>query len=243
MPHEPDDRSARAELLAGARDQLPILLGVAPLGMIFGALAISAGLSPLAAQGFSLFIFAGSAQLIALGMVSGNVSPAVVIFTILVVNLRHALYSATLAPRLRNLPYRWKAALSWLLTDEAFAVASTRYQRGGGQYAHWYTLGTGMALWASWQVSTALGITLGSQIPEGWALDFALPLTFLALITPSLTDRPTWAAALTAGLLSLTLASLPYKLNLLLAALCGVGIGLAYEALTMKPTTREAGEI
>jgi 4-azaleucine resistance transporter AzlC len=143
------------------RDQLPLLLGVVPFGLIYGALAVSAGVPPLAAQGFSLVIFAGSAQFIAATMVGSGALPGVIVFTILIVNLRHALYSASLAPHLAHLPRRWKLALSWLLTDEAFAIASARYRRGELGQAHWYLLGTGMTLWASWQVSTSLGIALG----------------------------------------------------------------------------------
>src|SRR3989304_7257070 len=111
------------------RDQLPLLLGVVPFGLLVGALAISAGVPPLAAQGFSLVIFAGSAQFIAATMVGSGALPGVIVFTILIVNLRHAPYSASLAPHLPPLPQRWKLALSWLLTDEAYAMAPARYRR------------------------------------------------------------------------------------------------------------------
>jgi 4-azaleucine resistance transporter AzlC len=226
------------EFLAGMRDQLPLLLGVVPFGLIFGALAISAGVPPLAAQAFSLVIFAGSAQFIAATMVEGGALPGVIVFTILIVNLRHALYSASLAPHLAHLPRRWKLALSWLLTDEAFGVGSARYRSSDLAQAHWYLLGTGMTLWASWQVSTALGIALGTQLPENLPLDFALPLTFLALLQPTLVDRPSWAAALAGGLLSVLLAGLPFKLGLVLASVTAVGVGLAVRQLSSR---REVG--
>jgi 4-azaleucine resistance transporter AzlC len=213
----------------GARDQLPLLLGVAPFGMIFGALALTSGISPLEAQGFSLFVFAGSAQFIAAGLIADGVPPLVTVLTIMVVNLRHLLYSASFSPYFLKLPPKWKAALAWLLTDEAFAVASIRYQRGATVLAHWYTLGTGLTLWTIWQASTAVGIVLGAHIPANWSLDFALPLTFMALITPTLTDRPAWTAAATAGFFAAVLAGLPYKLGLLLAATLGIGVGLIIE--------------
>jgi 4-azaleucine resistance transporter AzlC len=222
------------EFLAGMRDQLPLLLGVVPFGLIFGALAISAGVPPLAAQAASLLIFAGSAQFIAATMVGGGALPGVIVFTILIVNLRHALYSASLAPHLARLPRRWKLALSWLLTDEAFAIASVRYRRSDQAQAHWYLLGTGMTLWACWQISTALGITLGTHLPENLPLDFALPLTFLALLQPTLVDRPSWAAALSGGLLSVLLAGLPFRLGLVLAAVTAVGIGLAVQQISSR---------
>ncbi len=217
------------EFLTGVRDQLPLLIGVAPFGMIFGALALNAGIPPLEVQGFSLFVFAGSAQFIAAGLIAESVPPVIIVLTILVVNLRHLLYSATFSGYFQHLPARWKAALAWLLTDEAFVVASIRYQRSDTALAHWYTLGTGLALWVAWQLSTAFGILLGAQIPANWSLDFALPLTFMALITPTLSDRPAWGAALSAGILAVVLAGLPYKLGLLLAASLGIVVGLIFE--------------
>ena len=153
----------KSEFLTGARDQLPILLGVVPFGVIFGALAISVGIPPLAAQGFSLFVFAGSSQFIAVGLI-GEMAPVIVILTtIFVVNLRHALYSASLSPHFVHLRMRWKLTLSWLLTDEAFATASTRYRRTNTTAAHWYTLGTGLTLFTAWQSSTASQVSVPSQ--------------------------------------------------------------------------------
>ena len=217
---------AKAEFWAGVRDQLPILLGVIPFGLIFGALAISVGVPPLAAQGFSIFVFAGSAQFIAVGLI-GEMAPAIVIIvTIFVVNLRHALYSASMSPNFAPLRLRWKLSLSWLLTDEAFATASTRYRRSNTASAHWYTLGSGMTLWTAWQLSTALGILLGGEIPASFPLAFALPLTFIALLIPTLVDRPTIAAAASAGLIAVLLSGMPLKLGLLIGALVGISLGV-----------------
>jgi 4-azaleucine resistance transporter AzlC len=231
--------SRSREFLHGLRDQLPILLGVIPFGLIFGALARGAGIPALETQAFSILIFAGSSQFIAAGLVAEATPALVVVLTILLVNLRHMLYSATLAPHLSRLPLRWKIALAWLLTDEAFAMASVRYQRPDRGYPHWYFLGTGLTLWAAWQVSTFLGITLGSILPGTALLDFALPLTFLALLIPSLTDQPTLVVALSAGGLAVILAALPYKLGLMIAVLVSVGLGVWLEG--QREQTRQEG--
>jgi branched chain amino acid efflux pump len=226
--------SPRVEFWAGVRDQVPILLGVIPFGLIFGALAISVGVPPLAAQGFSLFVFAGSAQFIAVGLI-GEMAPAIVIVvTIFVVNLRHALYSASMSPHFAPLHLRWKLSLSWLLTDEAFATASNRYHRGSTASAHWYTLGTGLALWTAWQISTALGIWLGGGIPASFPLAFALPLTFIALLIPTLVDRPTVLAAGSAGVVAVLLSSLPLKMGLLIGAVVGIGVGVWMDRRTVN---------
>lgn len=213
----------------GVRAQIPILLGVVPFGLIFGALAISQGIPAWVTMGLSLFVFAGSAQFVAAGMLASAAPAAVIVATILVINLRHVLYSASLAPRLRRLPLRWRAPLAWLLTDEAFATTSTHFQTGHERAGHWYMLGSGLTLWASWQVSTAFGVFVGAQVPSNWSLEFALPLTFLALLTPTLIDRPTVLAAVTAGVTAVGLAWLPFKLGLLAASLLGIGMGLALE--------------
>ncbi|MFQ5922829.1 MAG: AzlC family ABC transporter permease [Anaerolineales bacterium] len=216
----------RTEFLTGLRDQLPILLGVMPFGLIFGALSTSVGIPPLATQGFSLLVFAGSAQIIAVGLI-GEMAPVIVIVvTIFVVNLRHALYSASMSPHIAPLSMRWKLSLSWLLTDEAFATASTRYQRGNTATAYWYTLGTGLALWSAWQISTALGILLGGEIPTSFPLAFALPLTFIALLIPTLVDRPKVATAASAGVIAVLLSGLPLRLGLLIGAMSGIGVGV-----------------
>jgi 4-azaleucine resistance transporter AzlC len=219
----------RREFWRGLRDQIPILLGVTPFGLIFGALAVDAGIPVLEGAAFSLLIFAGSAQFIAVGMLREGTPSLVVVATILVVNARHLLYSASLGPFLERLSKWWKVVLAWLLTDEAFAVSSTRFRMGQTAHAHWYMLGTGLTLWAAWQISTILGILIGAALPASWPLDFALPLTFMALLAPTLSDRPSWLAALAAGSSAVMLAGLPYRLGLLIAALVGILLGMFSE--------------
>jgi 4-azaleucine resistance transporter AzlC len=226
-------RSRAQEFLAGCRDEAPILLGVMPFGMIYGILALQGGLPPAVAQAMSAVVFAGSAQFIAARLIHEGIPAAVLVLTIFVVNLRHALYSATVAPYLRRLGAGWKVVLAYLLTDEAFAVAITRYQRGDEAepppHHQWYFLGAGLTLWGSWQVSTAVGIFLGAQVPEAWSLDFTLALTFIALVVPALRDRGALAAAAAAGVLAVLAAGLPYNLGLMVAAGAGVLAGLLAE--------------
>lgn len=215
---------------AGVRAELPILIGVFPFGMIYGALALNAGLEQFAAQMMSAIVFAGSAQFVIVQLVHEAAPGFVIILTIAVVNLRHVLYSASLAPYLGHLPLRWKALLGYLLTDEAYAPTILEYERTGVQPSgHWFLLGAGLALWSTWQASTALGIFLGAAIPDSWSLDFALPLTFIAMVVPVLKGRPYVVAALSAGAVALAAYSLPFKLWLILAALTGIGLGTYLE--------------
>jgi 4-azaleucine resistance transporter AzlC len=223
-------KTSLQHFLAGFRDELPILLGVIPFGMIYGILALSAGLQTAQAQAMSAIVFAGSSQFIAVQLIGAQTPALIILFTGFIINLRHALYSATLAPYLQHLPARWKLPLAYLLTDEAFAVSVLHYQSPQrSPLSHWYFLGAGLALWASWQASTAAGIFLGAQVPAQWGLDFTLALTFIALVIPALKDRPGIAIALAASLLALLFYSLPYKLGLIFSTLLAIGLGMWLE--------------
>ncbi len=223
-------RMSRKEFFAGARAELPLLLGVAPFGMIYGVLALKAGLPVSMAQAMSLVLFAGSAQFMAVQLLQNGTPLVVVVLTAFVVNLRHSLYSASVAPYVSHLPRGWKTLLAYLLTDEAYAVAISHYSEETPlEHKHWYYLGAGFTLWACWQLSTAMGIFLGVQVPSSWSLDFALALTFIALVVPVLEDKATASAALLAGAVSVFAFGLPYKLGLLLAALVGIGAGMLGE--------------
>jgi 4-azaleucine resistance transporter AzlC len=229
-PHQKPMSEQTRNFLAGVRAEIPLLIGVFPFGMIYGALALDAGISTSAAQMMSSIVFAGSAQFITTQLVHETAPGFVIVLTIAVVNLRHVLYSASLAPYLASLSTRWKTLLAYLLTDEAYAPTVIRYEeRGVTQNGHFFFLGAGLALWTGWQISTALGIFLGSAIPESWSLDFALPLTFIAMVVPVLKNKPAVAAALSAGVMALVAYSLPYKLGLVLAALVGIGVGTFLE--------------
>jgi len=257
-----------SEFLAGVRAELPILLGVAPFGMIYGALAMTAGLPVAMAQAMSSVVFAGSAQFIAVQLIAGGAPALVLLLTTFVVNIRHMLYSASVAPYLHGLRPGWKWLLAYLLTDEAYAVAILHYQQADEVHRkdakdaktqqaaslpreaesapspshqvtkspshhvtvspchrHYYLLGAGLALWTTWQICTAIGIFLGAAVPPSWGLDFALPLTFIALLAPVLKDRPAVVAALVAGVVALIGAGWPYKLGLVAAALAGIAAG------------------
>lgn len=220
-------QTARTEFFHGIKDELPILLGVIPFGMIYGILAISAGLSETEAQAMSVIVFAGSAQFMLVQLAGIGTPALIMILTGFVINLRHALYSASVAPHIRKLHPGWKAILAYLLTDEAYAVTITRYNHDDqSDRKYWYFLGAGLALWTSWQISTAVGVFLGAQVPPGWSLDFTLALTFIALVVPSLRDRPSLLAAISAGVVAILTSGLPYKLNLIVAAVVGILVGL-----------------
>lgn len=222
--------TARSEFFNGIKAELPILIAVIPFGMIYGVLALDAGLSAIQSQAMSAIVFAGSAQFIMAQLFATQTPALVIIITAFLVNLRHALYSASVYPYVKHLPFAWRSGLGYLLTDEAYAVTIIHYnQPGNVKFKHWFFLGSGLALWSTWQLSTAAGILIGSLIPPSWPLEFFIPLTFIALVVPSLEDWPSLAASLTAGLVSVVAFGLPFRLGLIVAAFAGIGAGLLWE--------------
>ena len=218
------------EFLAGCRDEAPLQLGVIPFGMLYGIGAVAAGMPVWLAQLTSMVVFAGAAQLVIVQMLSAAAGALPIGLTAALLNLRHLLYSASVAGHVRHLPRRWRVVLAYLLTDEAYAVAILRYARPvgpGPDLRHWYFLGCGLTLWGCWQLSTALGIAFGARIPPEWDIDFAVPLTFIALLTLLVKERAGQAAALVAALAVLALAALPYRLGLVLAIVLGLLAGAA----------------
>lgn len=210
-----------------------MLVGVFPFGLIYGAAALGAGITPGLAQAMSSIVFAGSSQFLTAQLVHESAAALVIVLSIGMVNLRHLLYSASVAPFIHHLSLRWKALLAYLLTDEAYAAVIVHYEKEGATPSgHWFFLGAGASLWLTWQVSTALGIFLGAAIPQSWPLDFALPLTFIAMLVPTIRDRALVAAAVGAGLIAVLGAGLPYNLGLVLAALSGIGLGMLAEGRT-----------
>lgn len=233
-------RSSRDEFWAGVRAQLPILLGTSPFGMIYGIVAYDAGLPFSVAIAMSLIVFAGSSQFIAAQLFAGGTAGVVIVLTTFIVNLRHMLYSASVAPYIRHLSTGWKWLLAFLLTDEAYAVTISCYRQEPVEaaretMAHWYFLGAGLTLWVSWQISSAAGFILGAEIPASWSLDFTLPLTFIALLIPTLNDRPAILAALAAGAVAVLARGLPYNLGLSAAIVAGIGVGMLAERLQSPP--------
>lgn len=234
--------SRSQEFFHGCRDILPLIVGAVPFGVIFGTLAIGAGLSSWQAMGMSAFVFAGSAQFIAITLIAGGVGAAVVLLTTFVVNLRHALYSASMQPFVRHLPSRWRIPLAFWLTDEAFAVIQHRYARDDASpHKHWFFLGAGLTMYLSWQLATLAGIAFGQAVPNvaSWGLDFAMIATFIGIAVPMMRTRPQVASALVAAVVALLTWELPYKLGLIAAALAGIVVGVWLERRAERPLQEE----
>lgn len=221
--------SVRAPFVAGVGDVAPILIGVVPFALIVGIAAVEAGLGTVQAFSVSPIVFAGASQLAIVDLLGRNAAPIVVVGTALAINARFLMYSAALAPTFRDLPALHKAFGAYVLTDQSFVVSVARFDRFdeslGDRFA--YYLGASMALWITWQVATLVGVIIGTDVPQEWSLDFAIPLVFMALLFPALKDRGTTIAAIASGTAAVAFASFPLNLGLLAAT----GIGLIAGAL------------
>lgn len=228
----PPIASRRSEFWHGARDTLPMLVGAAPFGLIFGTLAGPNQVSFAATLAMSIFVFAGSSQFIALTLFAGGAGFIVTVLTTFVVNLRHALYSATLLPHVTHLPQRWRAPLAFWLTDETFAIVERRYREADASpLRHWYWFGSSLAMYLNWIAWTLAGLLLGRSV-EGLAklgLEFAMAATFTGIVVPMLRGRAPVAAAIVAGAIALLARQMPWKLGLMLAAIGGTVAGILVE--------------
>ena len=221
----------------GFRAGVPFLLVVMPFGILFGVVATESGFTTLQTMAFSSVVFAGAAQFAALQLMVENAPVAIVIATALAVNLRMAMYSASLAVWLGEAPLWKRALIAYVNVDQSYAVSINRYEDEphlslAQRVAFFF--GAVTPVCPMWVVATALGIWLGDGIPEWMALDFAVPICFLAIIAPMMRTLAHMLAAVTSIVLALLFAGLPHNLGLLVAAAVAMIVGAQIEVWMHK---------
>lgn len=227
--------SKRQTLLFGARDTLPLVIAAMPFGIVYGAMAQSAGLSLWATLGMSAFVFAGSAQFIAVTLLASSAALPVILLTVFVVNARHLLYSASLMPHATRLPQWFRVPMAFWLTDETFAVVSNRLaQQPPRSELPWYYLGSALFMYGNWLVCTGIGVVLGDRIPNltHWGLDVAMIVAFIGIVVPALRHRAHWACALVAGVSALVTHDWPNQTGLLFSSVLAIVVGAGLEKAT-----------
>lgn len=225
-------------LASAFRQSLPIILGYVPVGFAYGVLAQKSGLSGMNTLLMSLLVYAGSAQLIAVGLFAAGAAPLAIVATTFVVNLRHLLMSAALAPYLRSWSKTRLALFSYQMTDETFALHANRFAKS--QTGPTETFGINVIAQSAWVGSTALGLAASTLITDirPIGLDYALPAMFIALLLGQLKSRLHLAVALFAGVLStmLMLAGLDQS-HVLAATIVAATFGLGVHAWTSKQSS------
>lgn len=220
----------RHAFLHGAIASLPLSLAVAPWGLLAGSMAIEANLSPWQGQGLSAIVFAGAAQLVAIGMLKGGASLLSILLTTLLLTSQHLLYGLSMRPLLSGQPLRWRLGLGFLLTDEFFALTSHYDQQ---QFNRWYALGVGLTFYVAWNLFTLAGIVLGQNIPhlDQLGLDFSIVATFVALIAPTVRNVPALVCVLVSLFSSVLFTYWHWETALIAAGLLSMGAGFVCQKL------------
>ena len=229
--------TTKSAFWAGVRDGAPFILVATPFATLFGVLATEAGLKVYEVMTFSLAVMAGAAQFTALQLMTDGVPTFIVLISALAVNLRVAMYSAALTPYLGGAPMWQRVFAAYVLVDQSYALSVAKFedepQLSLGQRLRYY-FGTNLLIGPVWIGATFVGAFLGSRIPESWAIDFAMPITFLALIAPLLRTPAHVAAALVGSLASLATVWVPYNLGLIIAGMLGMMTGAQLELMLAR---------
>jgi len=232
--------TTRSAYWQGFREGSPFFLVVTPFALLFGVVATEAGLSVFEALSFSVVVIAGAAQFTALQLMVDNAPVFVVLASALAVNLRMAMYSASLTPHLGRAPMWQRALIAYFLVDQSYACSVIAYERERDWTVSQkvaYFFGVVTPICPMWYAMTIVGALIGSAIPPEFGLDFAVPITFIALIAPMLRTGAHRAAALTSVLLALGFAWLPFNLGLIVAGLGGMIAGAQVELVLRRRGT------
>lgn len=202
----------------GTVAMLPLSIAVLPWGLLAGSFAVEAGLTPLESQALSAVLFAGSAQLVATGMIKAGAGLVTMLITTFFITSRHLLYSVSMRGKISPLPLRWRLALGFLLTDELFALCGQQSEK---QFNRWYALGAGLSFYLIWNLATLVGIVAGNYIPSlnDIGLDFAVAATFIAIVVPNIKSIPVLVSVVAALILSVTLTLLNVEGSLMYASI------------------------
>lgn len=216
----------------GSIDMLPLSVAIIPWGILAGSFAIENGLSPLASQALSGIMFAGAAQLVAIGMLQAGVGMGAFLLTIFFITARHFLYGLALRNRVSQLGLRWRLVFGFLLTDELFALIGSKPD---SEFKPWYALGAGLSFYIVWNISTLVGILAGSYMPavNELGLEFAVAAMFIALVIPGMKDFPVFVCVLVAIFMSVLLKYWQVEGYLIIAGVVAMLTGYITERISL----------
>lgn len=216
----------------GVVDGAPFILVAVPFAVLFGVVATEAGLSVAQTLAFSFVVIAGASQFTAVQLMTDNAPVIIVLAASLAVNLRMAMYSASLQPYLGAAPLWQRAVVGYLNLDQSYIVGVAKYEAEPEMsVAHRfaYFIGAVTVIVPCWYFFTWVGAVAGNAIPEGIALDFAMPILFIAMVAPMLKSLAHVAAAITSVIVALLLSFLPSGTGVLFAGLAAMAVGAEVE--------------
>lgn len=213
---------------------LPLQIATLPFAVVFGVLAVEAGLDFAQIMGFVLIVVAGASSFVALELLQEQGSALLIILTSALVNLRMVMYSAGLTPHWSGAGPGARLAAGYFLNDQTYAVSVNAYQAGempilSDRIAYFF--GSGCCCIPIWTAMVMIGVFLGNQIPSGWGEDMAVPALFLALSAPMVRTPAHMIAMLSAIAAALLLSALPQGVAVIGAAFAGIAAGMGFQRL------------
>lgn len=210
----------------GLIDMLPLNLAVIPWGVLCGSLAIQRDFSLLEALLMPALVYAGALQLVVTELMYDKAPLVTILFTAVVISSRHFLYGLALRDKLKHLPLRWRGSIGFLLTDELFAL-SGEPKSFRGRLRLIYGLAAGGSFYLCWLMWNVIGIIAGNYLPDltNLGLDFAIAVTFIALVIPSVVNLPMLVTVTVAACLSVIFKLLNWELGLVLASVIAMYCG------------------
>jgi len=228
----PDMSRTRSVFWQGVRAGAPFVLVIAPFGMLFGVVATEAGFSLIQTMAMTALVIAGAAQFASVQLLVDGAPVIVAILTGLAVNLRMVMYSASITPHLgKALPWQ-KVLISYFMVDQSYGVSVEKFERTPDMPLNekiTYFFGVISAIAPFWYGFSLIGGLVGSAISPEYALDFAIPITFIAIVAPSLRSLPHLAAAAVSVIVALALSWMPYNAWLMIAAVLAMLTGAQVE--------------
>lgn len=228
----PSTTTSRSAFWKGARDCAPFMLVVAPFGALFGVVGTEAGLTLAQTMGFSVIVVAGASQFAALQLMLDQAPMFIVLLSAIAVNLRMAMYSASLAPYLGQAPLWKRALVAYMNVDQTYALSVLTYEAEPQMSLPdrvSYFFGACLPILPTWCAASLAGALLGTAIPASWGLEFAVPIAFLSLVAPALRTLAHVAAAAVSILLAIIFVGLPYNLGLMPAGIGAMIVGAEIE--------------
>ncbi|MEZ9233488.1 AzlC family ABC transporter permease [Vibrio amylolyticus] len=233
-----EPKTITQQLWKGTIAMMPLSIAVIPWGLLAGSYAVESGLLALEAQALSAILFAGAAQLVAIGMFKSGAGLLTMLVTTFFITSRHLLYSVAMRDTLSPLPLRWRLTLGFLLTDELFALIGHKTK----EFNRYYALGAGLSFYLIWNLASLVGIIGGSYIPnlDSLGLDFAIVATFIALVVPNIKSKPILLSVVVAFFSSVMLHKWQVNGSLVIASLLAMSAGYIAERISNQAPTPQA---
>lgn len=218
----------RSIVRRGVADALPLYVPAIPFALVIGLAVVESGINPFVGWSTSWLIFGGAAQLTLISLLGSGAAAAAAVTAALVVNARHLMYSAALAPTFQKQPTWMRWLGPYVLIDQTFALSTLQLDLDPKSFRTYY-LSIGATFWTLWQITTALGLAIGPVVPEEWNLEFAVPILFLGLIVMGIDKSSKLIAALVGAGVTFLAAGLPNRTGLLVGAVVGIVVGTIVE--------------